>query len=191
MKKTIYLYYSVIGIFLLLNGCKPNKDIAQKTPKGETEVIIPCSGSQYFSSTEAFRANSIGESLDQVISKKKALTNARAQLAESISTTVKTVTDNYVNSRESNNREAASERFESLNREIVNQQLSGIKVICERQTQTQEGRYKTYVALELSANDLINSYNSRLTQDEQLKVDYDYEKFKKVFEEQMKQMSDQ
>ena len=170
-----------------LTGCK-SKKTAIKTPKGEIDIVVPCSGSDYFTSSEAFRANSIGESLDQVISKKKALTNARAQLASSIETTVKTVTDNYLNSRELNNREEAAERFETLNREVVNQNLSGIKVICERMTRTEEGRYKTYLALELSATDLVSGYNERLSKDEKLKIDYDYEKFKETFEEEMSKM---
>ena len=76
-------------------GCKK----AEKLPKGEEEVNIPCSGSDYFTSNKVFRANSLGESQDLVTSKKKALTNARNDLAQAISTTVKTVTDNYVKVR--------------------------------------------------------------------------------------------
>ena len=93
------------GIFMI--GCKGK----EKIPKGETEVVVPCSGPDFFTSNKFFRANSIGESQDQVTSKKKALTNARNELAQAIQTTVKTVTDNYVNSREMNNREEVEERM--------------------------------------------------------------------------------
>ena len=187
MKRT--LIYSIIfaGQLFYLAGCKSNKT-AVKIPKDEVEVIVPCSGSTYFTTSEAFRANSLGESLDQVISKKKAMTNVRAQLAASIESTVKTVTDNYLNSRELNNKEEAEERFETLNREIVNQTLSGIKVICEKMTRTTEGRYKTYLAVELSATDLVSEYDAKLTNDERLKIDYDYEKFKKTFEDEMSKL---
>ena len=77
------------GVFMI--GCKGK----EKVPKGETEVSVPCSGSDFFTTNKFFRANSIGESQDQVTSKKKALANARAELAASIQTTVKAVTDNY------------------------------------------------------------------------------------------------
>ena len=157
-------------------------------PKGETKVTVPCSGPDYFTTNKFFRANSIGESSDQVTSKRKALSNARNELAQAIQTTVKTVTDNYVNSREMNNREEVEERFESLNREVVDQTLSGIRTICEELMKTEQGNFKTYIAIELSADELVSKYNERLSKDERLKIDYDYEKFKETFDKEMAKM---
>lgn len=188
MKKTILILSTAVS-FVSFQGCKSSKTATNTPiPPSEVEVIVPCSGSQYFTSEAVFRSNSIGESADQVISKKKALTNARAELAASIQTTVKTVTDNYVNAREFNNKEEVEERFETLNREVVNKELSGLAVICEKQTRTSEGRYKTYIAIELSADQLVSAYNERLSNDDRLKIDYDYEKFKNTFNEEMKKM---
>ena len=178
----ILLAISTLGLFVF--SCK-NKPSA---PKGEEVVEVPCSGPDYFTSKDVFRSNSIGESLDQVTSKKKALANARAEMASSIQTTVQTVTDNYVNSREFNNKEELEERFESLNREIVNQKLTGIRTICEQLVKTQEGRYKTYIAIELSADELVAEYNERLSKDERLRIDYDYEKFKDTFDKEMEKL---
>jgi hypothetical protein len=185
MKKLNYLSLVVLIAAALIAGCKGK----QKIPAGEKEVLVPCSGSDYFTTAKFFRANSIGESQDQVTSKKKALTNARNELAQAINTTVKTVTDNYVNSREMNNKEEVEERFESLNREVVDQTLSGIRTICEKLVKTSQGSYKTYVAIELSADELVSKYNERLSKDERLKIDYDYEKFKETFEKEMEKMS--
>jgi len=188
MKKSLFtnlLALGVVGAFVI--GCKGSKDIA--APKGEVEIVVPCSGPDFFTTSKAFRSNSIGESSDQVTSKKKALTNARNELAASIQTTVKTVTDSYVNSREFNNKEELEERFESLNREVVNQKLSGITTICEKLVRTGEGRYKTYIAIELSAEDLVSEYNERMSKDDRLKIDYDYEKFKETFNAEMDKMS--
>jgi hypothetical protein len=186
MKKFMYSSFTMLALAaLFMVGCKSK----EKAPTGETEVIIPCSGSDYFTTNKAFRANSIGESQDQQTAKKKALTNARNELAQAIQTTVKTVTDNYVNSREMNNKEEVEERFESLNREVVSQTLSGIRTICEKQMLTKQGTYKTYVAIELSADELVAKYNERLSKDERLKIDYDYEKFKETFEKEMEKMS--
>lgn len=167
---------------VMIVGCKSKKDAP---PKGETEVVVPCSGPDYFTTNKFFRANSIGESQDQVTSKRKALTNARNELAQAIQTTVKTVTDNYVNSREMNNREEIEERFETLNREVVDQTLAGIRTLCEKLVRTEQGTYKTYIAIELSADELVAKYNERLSQDERLRIDYDYEKFKETFEKEM------
>lgn len=154
-------------------------------PEGEVEIIVPCSGPEFFTDGEVFRANSIGESIDLSVSKRKAMTNARAQLAASIQTTVKSVTDNYVKSSENNNEENLEERFESLNREVVSQELKGIRKICERYFHTPEGKYKTYVAIELSAQELVNAYHTRLQNMKGIAVDYDYEKFRQTFEAEM------
>jgi hypothetical protein len=189
MKKMKNFRLSVFGLFalaaVLVAGCKGK----EKLPKGEEEVNVPCSGSDYFTNKTHFRSNSLGESMDQVTSKRRALTNARAELASSISTLVKTVTDNYVISREFNNKEEVEERFESLNREIVDQKISGVRTICEKLVKTSSGNYKTYIALELSADELVSAYNERLSKDERLRIDYDYEKFKETFEKEMEKMS--
>jgi hypothetical protein len=181
--KNLMRLSSVLAIVaaVVISGCKSK----QPMPEGEKEVVVPCSGPDYFTNNKVFRANSIGESMDQVTSKKKALTNARNELAQSIQTTVKTVTDNYTNSREMNRREELEQRFEQLNREVVDQTLQGVRTICEKLVQTKEGNYKTYVAIELSADELVKQYNERLSKDERLKIDYDYEKFKQTFDEEM------
>lgn len=166
---------------MIMGGCKAK----QKVPDGEKEVVVPCSGPDFFTNNKVFRANSIGESMDQVTSKKKALTNARNELAQSIQTTVKTVTDNYTNSRSMNRKEELEQKFEQLNREVVDQTLQGVRTICEKLVQTKDGNYKTYIAIELSADDLVKQYNQRLSTDDRLKIDYDYEKFKDTFNQEM------
>src|SRR5882757_7943323 len=173
----------------LIGGCKSGKK--DKIPDGEKEVSVPCSGPGFYTDNKVFRANSIGESMDLVTAKKKAMTNARNDLAQSIQTTVKTVTDNYTNSTSMDKKEQLEQKFESLNREVVDQTLQGIRTICEKLVSTKDGNYKTYVAIELSADDLVKQYNSRLSTDDKLKVDYDYEKFKNTFDKEMDKMAAQ
>ncbi len=183
------LMLAVLGLFLVFNGCK-SKEKVTKAP-GEELIEVHCSGPEFFANAEYFRANQVGESLDQATAKKKAMSNARADLASSIETTIKGVIDNYVNSRELNNTEEVEERFESLTREVINQKLTGVKTICEKTTKTDAGKYKTYIALELAGDELMNAMNERLSNDAKLKIDYDYEQFKKTFNEEMEKMEEQ
>jgi hypothetical protein len=174
-----------------LSACKSKKKAAEAAmpPTGETEVKVLCSGPEFFTDKKNFRANSLGESMDQATAMKKAMSNARAAMASAINTQVKSVIDNYVNSRELNNREEVAERFEGLSREVVDQRLAGTRTICEKTMRVDAtGTYKSYVAIELSADDLLAAYNERLSKDEMLKVDYDYEKFKETFEKEMEKM---
>lgn len=186
--------YALLALMLVggLSACKSKKKAAEAAapPSGETEVKVLCSGPEFFTDEKNFRSNNLGESMDQATAKKKALSNARADMASAINTQVKAVIDNYVNSREMNNKEEAAERYESLAREVVNQQLTGTKTICEKMMKVNAtGNYKCYVAIELSAQDLMAAYNDRLSKDDKLKIDYDYEKFKETFDKEMEKMA--
>lgn len=179
-----------------LSACKSKKKQAEadaaKPPGGETEVKVLCSGPEFFTNDKVFRANNLGESMDQATSKKKAMANARADLASAINTQIKGVIDNYVNSREMNNKEEVAERFEGLTREVLDQKLTGTKTICEKMMRVDAtGNYKCYVAIELSAQDLLAAYNERLSKDDRLRIDYDYEKFKQTFEKEMEKLGKQ
>ena len=189
--KSIFTMLAVAAVFVISScGKKAIKQAASETPPtGEVEVKILCSGTEFFSDDKTFRANSVGESGDHIISKKKAMNNAMGNLASSINTTIKSVIDNYVSSREVNNVEEFSEKFEGLTRQVVDQEISGIKTICERTTRTPDGKYKTYLAIEMKSEALVESINERLSKEEQLKVDYDYLKFKESFEKEMSKMN--
>lgn len=189
ISSTKIIALSLLGVSLAFTSCKKKATTAPASAGGDVEVKLYCSGSEYQNSKEYFRATATGESMDRETAKKKAMTNARTYIASNINTTVKAVTDNYVNSREYNNSEEVEERFESLSREVVNQELAGLNVICEKVTQnSQTKKFTYYIAMELSGADLLAKMNEGITKDERLKVDYDYEKFKETFNEEMNKM---
>ena len=189
MRKIQYNLSAILIVIAISTGCKSKQKIADKQPLPKGEVLVDnyCAGEKDFMSTKSyFRSSAVGESLDQMVSKKKAMSNVKAELAGLIQTTMKGVTDNYVKSSEANNVEGLEERFEGNTREVINQVLANVRVICEKQTKTQEGNYKTYVCVEVSADDIVKGVGNRLSADKELKIDYDYEKFKKTFDEEMK-----
>ncbi len=156
-------------------------------PKGEVEIVLPCS--EFKSDKKYFRSYSFGESTDANVAKKKALSNAREELAAQISSTMKVVGDNYVKSSEFNNVEEVLERFEQNSRTVINERLSGIKPVCDKLMMvTATQKYKYYVALELSGDDLVDDYYKTLSNDQSLRIDYNYEKFKQTFNEEMEKM---
>jgi hypothetical protein len=180
------------GLILALGGCKSKKETtavqAPVADAGEKLIDVYCSGPEYWSDDDYFRASSVGESADQATSKKKALSNAKADLAGFIETTLKATFDNYVKDSEMNNVSEVLEKYEGLSREVVNQKLNGIKVICEKQTVTKNNTYKTYVAIELSGEDIASAMNQRLSTDDKLFIDYNYEKYKETFDKEMENL---
>ena len=100
-------YITVFAVSaLLVVGCKSKKEVGV-TPKEQGEILLEqyCSGKDFFSDKKTFRASAIGESLDQMTSKKKARSNAQSELAKTINSTMQIVGDNYVSSTEFNNKE--------------------------------------------------------------------------------------
>lgn len=178
----------LFGGILMLSSCKTKEKAISPKDTGEVLISTYCSGEDYKSTPKALRYSAIGESMDQMTAKKKAMSEARAGLAGSINTLVKGVTDNYVKSGNFDNKEELLKNYEGMNREVIDQSLSGTIVICEKMTKTREGNYKSYICIELGGNEILQSLNNKMTNNEQLKVDYNYEKFKKTFEDEMNKM---
>lgn len=188
--KMIFLKASSIFLLagtvsLMMTSCSSTKKLTSND-FGEKEILVPCTGSEFQSNSKAFRYSAIGESMDQMTAKKKAMSEARSGLAAAVNTVVKAVTDNYVKDGNYNNKEELMKNYEGVSREVVNQNLSGTIVICEKMMLTKSGNYKSYVCIELGSNEILQSLNNRMSNNEQLKVDYNYEKFKKTFDEEMK-----
>lgn len=180
MKKVLF----VAVIALLAVGC------AKKTAAnpGDVEVSIPCNGPEFKSTKDAFRALGMGYSNDMQIARNKALLNARAELATSINSTMKRVADNYASSYQMGQDEEAKGKFQDLARTVVNQILQGTIVVCDKMMRTQEGQFRSYVVVELVGSDLVEKIANGVKNDDKLRIDYEYEKFKKVFEEEMSKM---
>ncbi len=157
----------------------------------DIEVEVPCAGLEYLTSAEFFRANASGVSNSLQTANMKAMQAARATLASAIETTVKTVTDSYVSSYEENANEESRSRFQSLTREVVNQRIAGVSVICQKTMQTPDGKYKSYVAIELSGEDLAKEMGDKISADSKLRTDFEYEKFKEVFEKEMEDLANE
>ncbi|MEN8138199.1 MAG: hypothetical protein ABFR62_07190 [Bacteroidota bacterium] len=178
----------------LVTGCGSKKATtpsstkyeAEPSTKDEVVANLPCSGSEFFSADKDFRGSASGESLDQMTARKKALSNAKAQLAGDVNSVMQTVGGNYIKSSGINNKELALEHFEQHTRAIVDRELRDVSQICEKQTKVEStGKYKYYVAIELSGYELVDAYNETLSKDEIFKAGYSYEKFKQAFDEEM------
>ncbi len=189
LRPVFALLLAVLFLAPVIQSCKSSKKTTKTPPPSEEEVLLTtyCSGPEFFTDKDYFRANSIGESTDQVMSKKKAMSNAKAEIAGAIETTIKAVIDNYWSSHESNNVEDIKERYEGLSREVIKQELRGIKTICEKQTKTKSGTYKTYIAIELAGDEILNEMNDRISKDEKLRIDFQYEQFKKELDKEMEE----
>ncbi len=190
-KPATLMIFAALLLSIGLSGCGSKKKASTGTGEEEQLVTIYCNEPKYRSDRKHFRANAIGESEDPEIARKKAMNNAKVALAGKIESIIKSTTDNYIISREFNNAEEVEERFESLNREVIHQQLNDVRTICEKHTRANSGKFKTYLAIEMKADALEEAFRRKLSRDKQLKIDYDYEKYKETFEKEMKKLEEQ
>lgn len=179
---------------LMVMGCASKKNATKASSsnvssnKGDVEITIPCTGMEYQSDKNTFRATGEGFSNSMTIAKDKALQTARARLATSIEATIERVVDNYASSYESGMSEEAKSKYQEISRTIVKRKLQGTIPICEKMMKTPEGAYRSYVAIELGGPEVLREINNSISSDEKLRIDYEYEKFKKTFEEEMSKL---
>lgn len=179
---TLVLAFYTVAFFLV--GCN---NIQQVTPadQGAVEIVEFCTGSDYSTNEDYFRAAATGTSPNRETAKKKSRAEAEAKLARAIQVTVKVVTENHVNDTQYGNKIEATGVFNEINQSIVEQKLSGAVTICEKLTQDPNGYFVSYIAIELSGDKIAQAYNERLSKDERIMAEFNYENFKKTFEEEM------
>lgn len=84
-----------------------------------------------------------------------------------------------------NGDEESRGRYQTRALEVVNQTLTGVRTLCQKTTMSPDGKYKSYVAIELAGNDVATAVATSISNDEKLRTDFEYEKFKDVFEQEM------
>jgi len=183
---------NILSIFSLLIivscGTTKTKDLVQKPTQNPdiVENIEPCTGKDYATNDEFLRATINYKHINATEGKRLAREFAVEALASQIETIVSSVSDNYRKTVELGSEQIYEARFENLTRLVIDDSRIGYRLICERNfTEKSTGKYIYYLTAEYSVADILESANERISNDEVLKVDYDYEKFKQEFEKEM------
>lgn len=186
MKKLIYV--SAAALLLVAASCKSKKGIVVAN---ESNIIaaLPCD--EFKTSTEtAFRATQSQKSSDLSLSREKALVMAKQRLAGLIETKIKSVTDRYVDEYQTNAGMEMKGKYNNLTREIINQQLNQVSILCEKTALEKDGTYTSYIAIEMSKDAVKNAMESKLSDKAKLAVDYDKMKFEQIYNEEMKKLDE-
>ena len=177
MKK---LQFYLIGLTVLFfASCSSSKKVAETTPTGETrkEMKIPCE--EYNENTkDAFRATASASSPNHQFAKDKAMGLARNALAQKIEISVQSLFDNYANQYDVNNEQEFKEKTQAITRQVTDQVLNGLNAICQKDFTLSSGKYEVWIALEMPIENVGKSIYDKVSDDEKIRLDYDYEKFK-------------
>jgi len=173
----------IIGIIVVAGGCKSKKPVSV-LQTGEVEVTFPCFGPEFASTKSLIRATAVGESMDQQMANRMARSAALEELGTKIRASINTVIEDYYISRSQNMTEDLRQRFQGQTDIVVREKVSGYRVICERFTRDAQTRnYKCYMAIEIGTDAISQAAHQRLTDENMLRIDYDYERFREKFNE--------
>ena len=184
MKSKYFNFFIIILCMSLLAGaCKSKKPISVTKLNDEIEISTPCFGSDFNSTKTLVRSQGIGESMDQQMAKRMARSAALEDLGTKVKVAVKSVIIDYYNSRKQDMTEDLRRRFEGGTDLVVDEYISNYRVICERFTRTPSQNYKCYMAIEIGVDEISKPVHKKLTEDQMLRIDYDFENFRDKFNE--------
>ena len=186
IKTVSYSLVIVLSLFLL-NSCGGSKTTTGSKFK---EITVPCTN-EGRSNSDYFRASSVGKSQDLATSKEKALLLTKQRLASLISSTLKSVSERYVNDQQIGQETDFEQTFENMTRDIVKQKLQDIAITCEKTGQNDKGEYETYMAIEVKKDVIYNGIDKGISKDKKLAAQYDRMKFKAKFDEEMNKLKDE
>ena len=179
--KKISLLLGVALMTLVMASCGSQKQVASN---------MPCPDCK--STTEVFRylGQHVASSDRQMQQARSMAANAaRAELAAQVSATVKRVVDNYTSEYIAGNESDFNQRVQDIARTVVNQLLVGTPVVCEgTMPGSTPGNTICFACVELTGKSVLEGISSKIGNDEKLRTDFEYEKFKKVLEEEMSKM---
>lgn len=177
--KTIRLF-TLLAFSSLMLSCGP------KLPKGQKQVELPCFQDKYTPTKKNYIASGRGISIDQVTSRKKALMNAKQEIASLMRTNIKSLTDDYSISRNVNNKEEFKSRFETITSETVDEMLVDIDIKCQELAyDKKQNQYNTYIAISISKDDAAKNIVNKLSKKDREELDLDYEKFRKLLDKDL------
>jgi hypothetical protein len=186
MKKTAF--FSLFILSLLISACITKK--VSFTNKDERKEVknLPFTEKEYKTDKDYFRAVASGVDEDLETAKMGALTTAKINLVQDISSKVETSTTRFVKGNRVGKETESSGTLENYAISSTKESLAFIRVIGEKVFQLADNRYEVWVAIETSSKGVADRAVKGISSSKTLQLESDAEKFRKVFEEEMSKL---
>jgi hypothetical protein len=167
-------YFKLLAIFVSLFMVFLISDLT-----AQSVSVEHCYGDGYSTDRYYFRAWMLGESRDPVIARKKAILNAKSELSGNMQAIIKSVFDHYYSTNNTGS------QLDFLTRELINQRLKGVKVICQKTLKTDRNTFITYVAVELPRGGILSDIDKQIANEGNIARDYKFSEFEQRVEAEM------
>ncbi|MGB5989817.1 MAG: hypothetical protein WBG43_08775 [Marinifilaceae bacterium] len=180
----VFRLLSLIVITAAISSCGTSEKMTKGQEKalGE-EIVTPCSDVDFHTDKETFRATGIGTSLDLTTSKRKANLIAASNLAASVNQLIKAGIERYAGERQIGDKISFNEKYSDMAKQLVNQELNNISIVCTK-TYQKDGRYTSYIAIEVAKTELLNKVSSNIAKKAKDDQDFEAYKFKQSLEKE-------
>lgn len=167
----------------------------QEAKRQHQAVDMPCMGAEYKSNETYLRGFADGEDMDTNGAQQSAYISARNNLSGDIEAAIQSLTDNYLKSKSKNKTKEQERELQQLIRQKIDRILSMAPVVCEKYERFYDKDdvevYKCYVVREVSIESILKPVYTGIQEDESLKIDYDYQKFKEEFKGEFSKASEE
>ena len=190
--KKMMLMVGALAMLAATTSCSSSSKAPRKPQTDMVEQVLPLSGPEYRSDADYYRAVQSGVSPEQSMAKKIAMQNARQEIAAAVQTDIATVMENYAKSQKLPSQTARSyeERVTELTYAIVKQSVSGMTLVDEKLFK-EANDYRHYVCMQLSKSDMKQHVLDVMQKDEKLMSDFEFDQFKKLYEQKLSEYSQQ
>jgi uncharacterized protein YmfQ (DUF2313 family) len=175
----VFLIAAIVAGFSSCGGSKP---VSVSQVNDEVEVSVPCG--EYYTDKSFFRGQGVGQSKDLNTARDKARMAANTELAGSISTLIKQVSEKYVNDSGQSPADYG-ETFEALGKQVIQQQISNVLVCCNKTMRTKDGMYKVYMAVQAEAQNVFDAMDRSAASNKKLETLYNREKFRANYDAEL------
>jgi len=178
------LIFSSLALFTIMVGCKAKKATIQST-EDMVEIKEPFDSKEFKTDDKNFRAVGVANSQDLSFCKTKSSTDAKAKLAATIETKIKMVNDKFASEYTAGKSQEYRDSFKGITREIVNQSLNEIHELGVKSFKAKDGTFTVYTAIEVNKDNIYKSIKNKISNDQKLRTDFEEERYKKTFDEEM------
>lgn len=180
--KILTIGAAVLVTVFAMTSCGGQKQVVNNS---KTEIFQPFNTPADMSDANFIRATASGTSPDMEMARTIADLNARNQLANQVSSTIKAVTERYMNQVNIADKMEFAQKLEQNVRLVVNQELKGAQVKATKMYQNADGTYECWVNLEMSKDAMMDIVEDVISKDDKLALDFQQHLFRKTFDEEM------
>ncbi|MBR4917900.1 MAG: hypothetical protein IKZ52_01615 [Bacteroidales bacterium] len=188
--KKVSLVMMIIAAALAFASCKSSKQVVQTPPPGRTEIELPCVD-ESMDNDEYFRAMGTATNMNMQNARSAAFDAAKSMLNKRLGGFITGLSTDYSRTVAGDAQmEKVQRMMEGEFYQVVERMLNDAAKTCEKMYQNQTGNYESFIAIQVSKKELVNKMADRLSDNQELEIEFNRDQFRKFAEKKMKELQD-